>query len=81
MECASDTIERGTHPLGKKTQDGSASYRVALPDIASAQRGHARDAQNIVGRERDDLVIAASPALIALIGKWRPAIHAETTKM
>jgi hypothetical protein len=67
MQCASGAIERGAPTFGKKTQNGSASEGVASYDFAGTQSGSARDAQYIVRRERDDFVMAASPALIAPI--------------
>ena len=67
MKRTSRAIEAGAHSLGKKTQDGPASNGVASYDDAGAEAARARNPDDVVRRERDDFVMAASPTLIALI--------------
>jgi hypothetical protein len=67
MQGTSRTIERCTHPLGKKPQDGAAPDGVASHDFTTAEAGCARHPQNIIGRKRNDFVMTATPALIAVI--------------
>jgi hypothetical protein len=81
MKRAAIAVKRGAPAIGNEPQDRSAPNGIPLNDRAGVEAGRARDPQNIVRRERNDLVMAASAALITLVGKWRFAIHLKTITM
>src|SRR5579862_1761476 len=75
MERTARAFQRRAHTFGEKSQNGTAPDCIAPYDLAGAHPTRPRDPNDIIGRERDDLVVAAPPALIALVRERGHAIH------
>src|SRR6266849_3868983 len=70
MNRAARSIERGASALGFKFQYGTAANGITGDRFAGADTCGAGEAKNVVRRKRDDLVMTASSALVAEVGKF-----------
>src|SRR5690348_1646011 len=70
MNRAARAVQRGASAVGFKFEYGTAANCVLGDRFAGAEAGGAGEAKNVVRRKRDDLVVAASSALVTEVGKF-----------
>jgi hypothetical protein len=75
MNRAARAVQRSAPTVRPKSENRTSANRVSGDRFAGADTSSAGEAKDIVGRERDDLVTAASSALVAEVGKFALPVH------
>ncbi len=75
MNHTACAIERGAPAVGFKFQYRTAANCITRDRLAGAETSGAGEAKDVVRRKRDDLVTAASSALVTEVGKFALPVH------
>lgn len=78
MDAAMRTVEGGAAAVKLEAQERAAAQREAHDRVGCREMGGAGEPDDVVGGERNDLVMTAPPTHVALIREWGVSEHRIT---